>query len=62
MLKDQRGEFFSQNKVAQLDLKVEIKLDFEVWRRQKRVTVTNKGDKQITANKLSSAFAIAEMC
>ncbi|MEZ8947380.1 alpha-galactosidase [Vibrio sp. 10N.247.311.18] len=55
---DQEACFFLEDKVAQLNLKVEIKLDFESDVVQKRVTVTNKGSNKYYLNKLSSTLPL----
>ncbi|NOJ13478.1 alpha-galactosidase [Vibrio splendidus] len=55
---NQEACFFLEDKVAQLELKVELKLDFESDVVQKRVTVTNKGDNKYYLNKLSSTLPL----
>ncbi|MEZ8715099.1 alpha-galactosidase [Vibrio splendidus] len=55
---DQEVSFFLEDKVALLELKVEIKLDFESDVVQKRVTVTNNGSNKYYLNKLSSTLPL----
>ena len=55
---DQEVSFLLEDKVALLEIKVEIKLDFESDVVQKRVTVTNKGSNKYYLNKLSSTLPL----
>ena len=55
---DLEVSFYLEDKVALLELKVEIKLDFESDVVQKRVTLTNKGSNKYYLNKLSSTLPL----
>ncbi|MFA0373073.1 glycoside hydrolase family 36 N-terminal domain-containing protein, partial [Vibrio sp. 10N.222.54.F6] len=55
---DQEVSFLLEDKVTLLEIKVEIKLDFESDVVQKRVTVINKGSNKYYLNKLSSTLPL----
>ena len=57
-VQEQEVSFFLEDKIALLELQVEIKLDFESDVVQKRVTVTNNGSNKYYLNKISSTFPL----